>query len=84
VQAFIFMSLFEWEYAASQIETLVFTRRTTTHQSIWRQQHTCGALCGSPMECGIVGQHYETPHFRPCHRYQPAWSGPSKNSVRPA
>jgi len=33
-------------------------------QFIW-QQHTCGALGGSRMECGVVGQHYKTPYFHP-------------------
>ena len=40
-------------------------------QFIW-QQHTCGALGGSPMESGVVGQHYETPYFHPQHRHPPS------------
>jgi len=31
----------------------------------------CGALGGSPMECGVVGQHHETPHFNPRHGTHP-------------
>ena len=54
-----------WERTASisQIEIPICARRTTTHQFIWWQQHTCGALGGLPMECGLVGEHYETPNF---------------------
>ena len=54
----------EWEYTASQIETPICTCCTTTHQFIWRQQQKYGDLGGSPMKCGVVGQHYET---RSCH-----------------
>ena len=37
-----------------------FVCRTTTHQFIWRrQQHKCGALVGSPRECGAVGEHFQ-------------------------
>ena len=38
------------ECTASQIETPVYARRTTTHQFIWQQQHTCGAPGESPTE----------------------------------
>ena len=31
-------------------------------------KHTCGALGGSPMENGVVGQHYETLYFHLRHR----------------
>jgi len=51
------------ECTASQIDTPVCARRATTDQFIWQQQHTCGALGGSPMEHGVVGQPYETPYF---------------------
>jgi len=48
-----------WECTASQIETPICARRTTTDQFTWQQK--CGSLVGSPMECGVVGPHYETP-----------------------
>ena len=40
---------------APQIETPICTRRTATHQLLWQQQHTCGAVGGSSMECGVGG-----------------------------
>jgi len=46
---------------APQIETPICTRRTTTHQFFWQQQHTCGAVDGSSMECGVGGQPHKTP-----------------------
>jgi len=36
----------------------------TTPQFIWQQQQKCGALGGSPMECGVGGKHYETRYFK--------------------
>ena len=36
-----------------------------THQFIWQQQQKYGAPGGSPMECGVVGQHCETRYFHP-------------------
>jgi len=61
----------ECERTAPQIETPICTRRTTSHQFIWQQQqqHTCGALGGLPMECGVDGQPHKTPHFHPRHRH---------------
>ena len=41
------------ECTASQIETPICTRRTTTHQFTWQQQK-CDALGGSPMEGGMI------------------------------
>ena len=41
------------------------TRRTTSQQLILQQHHTCGAVGGSPMECGVGGQPHKTPHFHP-------------------
>jgi len=41
------------ECTASQIETPICTRRTTTHQLTWQQQK-CDALGGSPMEGGMI------------------------------
>jgi len=46
-----------WECRASQIETHICILRSTTHRFIWRQQQKCGALDGSPMEYGMVGEH---------------------------
>ena len=34
----------ECKRTAPQIETPICTRRTTSHQFIWQQQHTCGAV----------------------------------------
>ena len=50
----------------------------TKKKFIW-QQHTCGAVGGSPVECGVVGQPHKTPHFHP--RHPPAWNDPSKKSL---
>jgi len=44
---------FECKCMSPQIETLICARRTS-HQSIW-QQHTCCAVGGSLMECGVDG-----------------------------
>ena len=46
------------------------TRRTTTYRFSW-QQHTCGAVGGSPMECGVGGQPHKTQYFHPRHRHSP-------------
>jgi len=74
----------ECRCTAPQIETPICTRRTTTHQFIWRQQqHTCGAVGGSSMECGVGGQPHKTPHFHPRHWHPPSRNGSSKNSVSP-
>jgi len=54
---------------APQIETPISTRRTTSHQFIWQQQHTYGAVGGSPMECGVVGKTHKAPHWHPRHRH---------------
>ena len=67
------------------METHICTRRTTTHQFIWQQQHTCGALGWSPLEWGVVGQHYETPYFHPRHQastYPPGMTFPRTAWVR--
>ena len=37
-----------------------FVPAHTTRQFVWQQQHMCGALGGSPTECGIGGQPYKT------------------------
>ena len=50
---------------APQIETPICVRRTTTYQFIWQQQHTCGTLGRSPMECGVDGQSHKIPYFNP-------------------
>jgi len=44
------------------------------------KQHTCGALGGLPMECGVGRQTRKTPHFNPRHRY----STPGANFPRRA
>jgi len=36
-------------------EKPICTSRTRTHQFVWQQQHTCGAVGGSPMEWRVVG-----------------------------
>ena len=43
-------------------------------QFIWQQQYTCGALGGSPMECGVDGQPHKAPYFHQRHRHPPEWS----------
>ena len=35
------------------------------------KQRRCGALGGSLMECGVVGEHYVSPCFQPRHRHPP-------------
>jgi len=51
----------EWECTASQIEIPICTRRTTTHQFIFRQQHTVrAALWADPRRNAkwlVVGEH---------------------------
>ena len=74
----------ECKCTAPQIETPICTSCTTTHQFIWKQQHTCGALGGSPMECGVGGQPYKTPHFHSRHRRLTPWNDPPKKSLYPA
>jgi len=44
----------EWKYTVSQVDTPICTRRTTTHQFIWQQQHTCATLGGSRMRRGCT------------------------------
>ena len=61
----------ECKHTAPQIETLICTRRTTSHQFIWQQQHVRGAVGRSPMKCGVDGQPHKTPHFHPWHRHPP-------------
>jgi len=67
----------ECRCTAPQIETPICTRRTTSHQFIW-QQHTCDAVGGSPMECGVDGQSHKTPHFHPRHWHPPRNDPPQK------
>ena len=69
---------------APQIETPIYTRRTATHQLLWQQQHTCGAVGGSSMERGVGGQPHKAPHFYPRHRHPPTRNDPPKKSLGPA
>ena len=64
----------ECKFTAPQIETPICTRRTT-YQFIWQQQHTCGAVGRSSMECGVGGQPHKTSSFNSRHRYThpPEW-----------
>ena len=65
----------ECKCTAPQIETpfVPAAQQLTAQQLIiWRQQHTCGALGGSPVECGVGGQPYKIPHFHPRHRHPPS------------
>jgi len=63
-----------------QIETPICTRRTTTHQFFWWQQHRWGAVGGSSMECGIGGQPHKTPYYTGTHL--PVMTLPRKSWVR--
>jgi len=74
----------EGECTGSQMKTPICTHRTPTHQFIWQQKHTCAGLEGSPVEFGVVGQHYEIAYFHPRHWDPPPWNDPSKNSVNQA
>jgi len=47
---------------------------------IWRQQN-CGRG-GSPMECGVAGEYYETPYFHLRHRHLPEMALPRTVWVR--
>ena len=69
---------------APQIETPICTRCTTTHEFFWQQQHTCGAVGRSSMECGVGGQPHKTPHFNYRHRYTHPRNDPPKKSLGPA
>jgi len=51
-------------HAGSNRDT-VCTLRITTRQFFWQQQHTCGALGGSPTECAVGGQPHNTRIFIP-------------------
>ena len=62
----------ECKRTAPQIETPIRTRRTTSHQFIWQQKHTCGAVGGLPMERRVDGQ----PHR---HRHPPRDDPPKKS-----
>ena len=74
----------ECRCTAPQIEAPIYTLRTTIHLFIWQQQHTCGALSRSPMECRVGGQPHKTPHFHSRHRYPPTRNVPPKKSLGPA
>ena len=50
-----------------EIGTPICTHRTATHQLLWQQQHTCGAVGRSLMERGVGRQPYKIPHFHPRH-----------------
>jgi len=63
----------EWEWMGPQIETHICAHHTTAHQFIWQHQ-TWGALSGSPMECGEVGQHYNTLYIQPWHWRPLSWN----------
>ena len=63
---------------APQIETPLCTRRTATHQLLWQQQHTCGAVGGSSMDCGVGGQPHKVLQFHPRHRHPPPPAWPSQ------
>jgi len=65
------------------METPICTRRTITHQFFWQQQHTCGAVGGSSMECRVGGQPHKTPHFNSRHWYPPSRNDPPKKSLGP-
>ena len=64
---------------APQIETPICTRRTASHQLLWRQQHTCGAVDGSSMARGVGGQPHKTPHFNSRYRYTHTRNDPPKS-----
>ena len=73
----------ECKCKAPQIETHICTRCTTTHQLIWgQQQHTCGAVGGSPVDWGVGGQNHKTPHFHTRHRHPPGMTLPKRARVR--
>jgi len=72
--------LFNYSLLLLSIEPPICTRRTTTRQFIWQQQHTCGALGGSPMECGVGGQPHRVPYFHP-HNDTHSQNDPRKNSL---
>ena len=73
----------ECKSTASQTETPICPRRTTTNHFIWPPQHTCLALGGSPMECEVVGQvkPYKIQNFHPRHPQPPSCNDPSKNRM---
>ena len=58
----------ECRCTAPQIETSICTSRTTSHQFIWQQQHTCGAVGGSSMKRRLGGQLHKTLHINSRHR----------------
>ena len=64
-----------------QIEMSICACRTTTQQFFWQQQHVCGALGVSPMECGAGQQPHKTLHFHSRHGCRPSWNDPPKKSL---
>jgi len=76
------ISPIECKCTAPQIETPICTYRTTSQQFLWQQQHTCSALGGSPMECGVGSQPHKTLHFHPRrHRHPLPLEWPSKEKL---
>jgi len=73
----------EHKRTAPKIKTPIWTCCATTHQFIW-QQHTCGAVGGLPMECGLDGQPHKTPHFHLWHWHPLSGRTPPKKSLGPA
>jgi len=71
----------QFRCTAPQIETPISANRTATRQFFWQKQHTCGALGGSSMECGVGGEPHKTPHFNSRHRYPPCRNDPPKALV---
>ena len=55
------------KYTLRNIPSCAIPLVSFTHQ----QQRTCGAVGGSPMECGVGGQAHKTPHSHPQHRHPP-------------
>ena len=73
----------ECKRTAPKIETLICMPRTTSHQFIWKQQRTCGAVGGLPMEFGVDRQPEKTPHFHHPHRHPPSRNDPPKKNLGP-
>jgi len=73
-----------WSCTALQMETPICTRRTTTHQFFWQQQHRCGAVRGSSMKSRVGGQPDKTPHINSRQRYTHTRNDLPKKSLGPA
>ena len=64
-------------HGASNRDTYLYPSHNNLSVHLTTTTHP-GALVGSPMECGVDGQPYNTPHFHPRHRHPLPLERPSQ------